>query len=87
MGCRDDSLRSIARRSAACVCHAVLVVALLLLLVDVDQFLVQQPIEQFEILQTFLVIGVFPETIHPSADLAQRLLDYVCRGKSSACGA
>ena len=46
------------------------------LFVEVDQFLVQQPIEQFEILQTFRDIAVFPEPILSSADVVQHILDF-----------
>ena len=45
--------------------------------VEVDQFLVQQPIEQFEILQTLLDIAVFPEPILSSADVVQHIIDVV----------
>ena len=51
-------------------------VRVLLLFVEVDQFLVQQPIEQFDILQTFFDIAVFPEPILSSADVVQHILDF-----------
>ena len=54
----------------------VLVVRLLPLFVKVDKFLVQQPIQQFEILQTFLGVSVF-EPILSSADVAQQILHFV----------
>ena len=47
------------------------------LCVEVDQCVVQQPIEQFEILETFLEIAVFPEPILSNADVVQHILDFV----------
>ena len=44
--------------------------------VDVVQFLVQWLNQQFEILQTFLDIAVFPEPILSNADVVQRILDF-----------
>ena len=55
----------------------VLLVRVLPLFVEVDQFLVQQPIGQFEILQTFLDIAVFRERILSSADVVQHIIDFV----------
>ena len=52
-------------------------VRVLPLLVEVDQFLVQQPIEQVDILQTFFDVAVFPEPILSSADVVQPILDFV----------
>ena len=51
----------------------VLLVSFLPLFVEVDQFLVQQPIEQFEI---FHEIAVLPATILSSADVVQHVLDF-----------
>ena len=62
------------------ICHyfdVVLLVEVLLLSVDVNQFLVHRLTEQLDILQTFLDIVVFPEPILSSADVAQRVLDFV----------
>ena len=58
-------------------CDVVLLGEVLLLFVEVYQFLVQRLIEQFEILQTSLDIVVFPEPILSSADVVQRILDSV----------
>ena len=58
-------------------CGVVLPVQILLLIVDVDQCLVQQPTEQLGILQTSLDNAVFPEPILSSADVVQRILDFV----------
>ena len=58
------------------ICHHVDVVRLVVVLalsVEVDQFPMQQPIEQFEILQTSLDIAVFPEPILSSADVVPRV--------------
>ena len=52
-------------------------VRVLPLFVEVDQFLVQQPIEQFDILQTFFDVAVFPEPILSSADVVPHILDFV----------
>ena len=49
----------------------------LLLFLDVDQFLVQRLTDQFWILQTSLDIVVFPEPILSSADDVQRILGLV----------
>ena len=57
------------------------------LLVKVEKFLVQQPIQQFEILQTSLDIAVFLEPIFSSADVVQHILDFVVAKTSSACSA
>ena len=58
-------------------CDVVLLVKVPLLFVEVDQFLVQQPIEQVETLQTFLDIAAFPEPIQSSADAFQQIIDFV----------
>ena len=58
-------------------CDVVLLAGVLPLFVEVDQLLVQHPIEQFEILQTSLDILVFPEPILSSADVVQHILDFV----------
>ena len=47
------------------------------LFVEVVQFLVHWLNEQLEILQTFLEIGVSPEPILSSANVVQRILDFV----------
>ena len=47
------------------------------LFVEVDQFLVQQTIEHFEILDTFPNIAVPPDPTLPSADVVQHILDLV----------
>ena len=57
-------------------CHYSDVVEVLLLFVEVVQFLVQWLIEQLEILQTSLNIAVFPEPILSTA-VVQRILDFV----------
>ena len=44
---------------------------------EVNQFPVQPPIEQFEILQAFLDVASFPEAILSSADVDQHFLDFV----------
>ena len=44
--------------------------------VEVDQFLVQRLVEQLEI-PASLDIAVFPEPILSSADVVQRILDFV----------
>ena len=72
------------------LCHfgdVVLLVEVLLLFVEVDQFLVQRLIEQLEILQTSLDIAVFPKPILSSADAVQRILDSCCCVTSSECSA
>ena len=46
-------------------------VEVLLLFVEVDPFLVQWQTEQFEILQTFLDIAVFLESILSGANVVQ----------------
>ena len=58
-------------------CDVVLLARVLSLFVEVDQFLVQQPIEQFEILQTCLDIAVFREAILSGADVVQKIHDFV----------
>ena len=58
-------------------CGVVILVRVHLFLVEVAQFLFQQPIEQFENLLTFLDIAVFPEPILSSADVVQHILDSV----------
>ena len=58
-------------------CDLVLLVVVLLLFVEVDQFLVQQLIERFDILRTSLGIAVIPEPILSSADAVHRILDFV----------
>ena len=58
-------------------CGVVLLVEVLLLFVEVDQFLVQRLIEQLEILRTFVDIAVFPEQVLSSADVVQRIVDFV----------
>ena len=60
-----------------CRCDLVLLVEVLLLSVEVDQFLVQLLIELLEILQASLDVAVFPEPILSSADVVQRMLDFV----------
>ena len=55
----------------------VFLVGVLPLFVEVDQFLVHQPIEQLEILETFLSLAGFPEPILSSADVVQHILDVV----------
>ena len=55
----------------------VLLVGVLPLFVEVDQFLVHQPIEQLEILEIFLSLAGFPEPILSSADVVQHILDVV----------
>ena len=47
------------------------------LFVKVDPFLVQRVIERLEILPTSLDVAVFPEPIQSSADVVQRILDFV----------
>ena len=51
----------------------VLLVRVLPLFDEVAQFLVQQPIEQFEILHTFLDIAASPEPTLSSADVVQHI--------------
>ena len=55
----------------------VLLLEVLLLLLEVYQFLVQRLIEQLKILETSLDIAVFLEAILSSDDVAQRILDFV----------
>ena len=57
-------------------CDVVHIVEVLLPSVEVDQLLVQRSIEQLEI-QASLDIAVFPEPILSSADVVQRILDFV----------
>ena len=61
------------------LCHLfdVLLVEGLLFFVKVIQFLVQWLVEQLEILQTSLDVAVFPESMLSSADVVQRILDFV----------
>ena len=62
------------------LCHyfdIVLLVEVLLLSVVVDKFLAHRLIQQLEILQTSLDNAVFPEPILPSADVVQRIPDFV----------
>ena len=62
------------------LCHhrdVVLLVEVLLLFVEVDQFPVQWLVEQHEILQTSIDIAAFPEPVLSSADLGQHILDSV----------
>ena len=54
-----------------------LLVEVLLLSVEVVQFLVPWLNEQLEMLQTFLVISVSPEPILSSAAVVQRIFDLV----------
>ena len=58
-------------------CDALLLASGLPLFVEVDQLPVQQPTVQFEILQTFLDIVVFPHPILSSAEVVQHILDFV----------
>ena len=58
-------------------CDVVLPVKVLLLFVEVDQFLVQWLNEQLNILRTSVDIAVFPEPILSSADGVQHFLDFV----------
>ena len=58
-------------------CDVVLHEANFLLFVEVDQCLVQRLIEQFDILETFLDVVVFPEPILSNADVVQRIHDFV----------
>ena len=61
------------------LCHYCdfVLLGVILLFVEVDQFLVQQLIEHFVILETSLDIDLFPEPILSSADVVQRTLDSV----------
>ena len=62
------------------LCHnfdVVLLGEVLLLFVGVIQFLVQQPIEQFEIIQESLDIAVFPEPVLSKAHVVQHILGSV----------
>ena len=56
-------------------CDVVLLVVVVLFFVEVDQVLVQQLIEQFEIFQTFPDIAVFPYQILSGAVVLQRVLE------------
>ena len=47
------------------------------LFVEVDQFLVQQPIEQFDTFQTFLDKCAFLAPILSNTDVVQHILDFV----------
>ena len=58
-------------------CVVELIVEVLDLSDEVDQYLVQRLIEQLGILQTSLDFAVFPEPILSSADVAQLILDTV----------
>ena len=58
-------------------CDVVLLVEILLLSVEIDQFLVQRLIQQLEILQTSLDMAMLPEPILSGADVVQRILDVV----------
>ena len=61
--------------------NVVLLERVRLLFVEVDQ-----PIEQFEILQTFLDVAVLPEPVLSSVDVVQHVLDFVvAKRASSAC--
>ena len=68
-------------------CDVVLLVEVLLGFAEIDPFLVQQPIEQFEILQTSLDVAVFPQPILSTADEVQHILGFCGFEASSACGA
>ena len=58
-------------------CDVVLLARVISLIVEVDQFQFQQPIEQLEILQTCLDIAVFLEAILSGADVVQHIHDFV----------
>ena len=63
-----------------CACHCcdvVLLVVVLLLFVEVEQFLVQRLSEQLKILQTSHDMFVFPEPVLSSTDVVQHILDLV----------
>ena len=61
--------------------NVVLLERVRLLFVEVDQ-----PIEQFEILQTFLDVAVLPEPVLSSVDVVQHVPDFVvAKRTSSAC--
>ena len=73
----SDSLTIEHQVSLCHYCDVVLLVEVRRLFVEVDPFLVQRVIEPLEILPTSLDIGVFPEPIQSSADVVQRILDFV----------
>ena len=83
----SDSLNGRVSNLVVHFCDVALLVEVMLLFVEVDQFLVQRLIEQLEILRTSLDIAVFPERNLSSSDVVQHILDFDCCVTSSACSA